>query len=83
MTMDDPDAGPVVYSAELYISCTQSAFTPSRNNDIDSETEMQLRVFGCELIQEAGILLKLYPIKRHRFTFYKWSNVICAILDNS
>lgn len=35
--------------------------TPSRKDGIDLETERRLRVYGCELIQEAGILLKWYP----------------------
>mmetsp|Transcript_38289 Transcript_38289/g.68342 ORF Transcript_38289/g.68342 Transcript_38289/m.68342 type:complete len:409 (-) Transcript_38289:1988-3214(-) len=33
--------------------------TPSRADGIDSETEDTLRMVGCEMIQEAGILLKL------------------------
>lgn len=32
---------------------------PSRVDGVDAETEMKLRLFGCELIQEAGILLQL------------------------
>ena len=34
--------------------------TPSRADGIDAETEDMLRMTGCEMIQEAGILLKLY-----------------------
>lgn len=33
--------------------------TPSRKEGIDELTEFDLRVYGCELIQEAGILLKM------------------------
>ena len=33
--------------------------TPSVRDGLDSETEMNLRVLGCEFIQTAGILLKL------------------------
>ena len=33
--------------------------TPSFSDGLDSETEMDLRILGCELIQTAGILLKL------------------------
>ena len=33
--------------------------TPSMQDGLDSETEMDLRILGCELIQTAGILLKL------------------------
>ncbi|KAK9884355.1 hypothetical protein WA026_005305 [Henosepilachna vigintioctopunctata] len=33
--------------------------TPSQNDGLDVETETDLRIYGCELIQTAGILLKL------------------------
>lgn len=33
--------------------------TPSRQDGLDRQTECELRVLGCELIQTAGILLKL------------------------
>ncbi|GFG36837.1 hypothetical protein Cfor_08658 [Coptotermes formosanus] len=33
--------------------------TPSQNDGLDQETEADLRILGCELIQTAGILLKL------------------------
>lgn len=33
--------------------------TPSSQDGLDKETEMDLRILGCELIQTAGILLKL------------------------
>ena len=33
--------------------------SPSRKDGIDRETEENLRIYGCEIIQEAGILLKL------------------------
>ncbi|PSN46221.1 Cyclin-L1 [Blattella germanica] len=33
--------------------------TPSQNDGLDQETESDLRILGCELIQTAGILLKL------------------------
>ena len=33
--------------------------TPSQNDGLDHETETDLRILGCELIQTAGILLKL------------------------
>eukprot|EP01112_Ceratiomyxa_fruticulosa_P016303 TRINITY_DN4902_c0_g2_i1.p1 TRINITY_DN4902_c0_g2~~TRINITY_DN4902_c0_g2_i1.p1 ORF type:complete len:448 (-),score=96.41 TRINITY_DN4902_c0_g2_i1:12-1355(-) len=33
--------------------------TPSRISGIDEETETLLRIYGCELIQEFGILMKL------------------------
>lgn len=33
--------------------------TPSQNDGLDRQTEIDLRILGCELIQTAGILLKL------------------------
>lgn len=33
--------------------------TPSQLDGLDAETETDLRILGCELIQTAGILLKL------------------------
>ena len=33
--------------------------SPSMSDGLDSETEMDLRILGCELIQTSGILLKL------------------------
>lgn len=33
--------------------------TPSRSDGLDADTEKDLRILGCELIQTAGILLKL------------------------
>ncbi|KXZ56259.1 CYCL1 protein [Gonium pectorale] len=42
----------------FYLTDEQLANTPSRQHDIDEETEATLRIYGCELIQEAGILLK-------------------------
>ncbi|RLV87392.1 hypothetical protein DV515_00015753 [Chloebia gouldiae] len=34
-------------------------FTPSMSSGLDADTETELRVTGCELIQAAGILLRL------------------------
>jgi hypothetical protein len=51
--------------------------TPSELDGLDSETEMELRMLGCELIQTSGILLKLPQVsnlsffarlERYRFT---------------
>ena len=38
--------------------------TPSENDGIEREVEVDLRILGCELIQTSGILLKL-PQVRH------------------
>jgi len=34
--------------------------TPSRKEGMSKDVETRLRVYGCQLIQEAGILMKLY-----------------------
>ena len=50
--------------------------TPSSLDGLDPETEMDLRILGCELIQTAGILLRLPQVAMatgqvlfHRFYF--------------
>ncbi|GAB4814067.1 hypothetical protein N2152v2_001113 [Parachlorella kessleri] len=43
----------------FYLSDEQLATSPSRQDGVDEATENQLRQFGCDLIQEAGILLRL------------------------
>lgn len=39
--------------------------TPSKIDGLDSETETDLRILGCELIQTAGILLKLPQVSNY------------------
>ncbi len=39
--------------------------SPSISDGLDAETEMDLRILGCELIQTAGILLKLPQVRTH------------------
>lgn len=41
------------------VSADQIAETPSRKDGIPSDLEDELRVYECQLIQQAGILLKL------------------------
>jgi hypothetical protein len=38
-------------------------FTPSMSSGLDTDTETGLRVVGCELIQAAGILLRLPQVR--------------------
>lgn len=40
--------------------------TPSQNDGLDRQTEIDLRVLGCELIQTAGILLKLPQVNHNQ-----------------
>jgi predicted component of viral defense system (DUF524 family) len=43
----------------FYLSHEQILDSPSRRDGVDENVETLLRVYGCELIQECGILLKL------------------------
>lgn len=59
--------------------------TPSRIESVDERTETMLRVYGCELIQEAGILLRMHQtacitgqIIFHRF-YYRVSMKRCEV----
>lgn len=51
----------MIYTAidTFYLSDDQLQNSPSRKDSIDEETEITLRIYGCDLIQEGGILLKL------------------------
>ncbi|CAM6126737.1 unnamed protein product [Calypogeia fissa] len=51
----------MIYTAldTFYLKDEQISNSPSRKDGVDEETETILRHYGCELIQEAGILLKL------------------------
>ena len=60
----------------VYITEEQSRNPPSRGDNIDEETEITLRTYGCELIQQAGILLKLYR-------FYPGFRIFPHYFDNS
>jgi hypothetical protein len=65
--------GKVVISLEnCLLPEDRLASTPSNLDGLDPETEMDLRILGCELIQTAGILLKLpqVVVKSFCFKFY-------------
>jgi hypothetical protein len=51
----------MIYTAldTFYVTEEQLANSPSRKDGIDEKTESTLRRFGCDLVQESGILLKL------------------------
>lgn len=51
----------MIYTAidTFYLTDDQLTNSPSRKDGIDEETEITLRIYGCDLIQESGILLKL------------------------
>ncbi|KAL7582570.1 hypothetical protein Lser_V15G44424 [Lactuca serriola] len=51
----------MIYTAidTFYLTDEQLENTPSRKDGIDEATETTLRIYGCDLIQESGILLKV------------------------
>ncbi|GAA0148675.1 hypothetical protein Leryth_011436 [Lithospermum erythrorhizon] len=51
----------MIYTAidTFYLTEEQLDNSPSRKDGIDKDTENTLRIYGCELIQESGILLRL------------------------
>lgn len=53
----------MIYTAidTFYLTDEQLKDSPSRKDGIDEATETTLRIYGCDLIQESGILLRLYP----------------------
>uniref|UniRef100_A0A6B2L7I7 Cyclin-like domain-containing protein n=1 Tax=Arcella intermedia TaxID=1963864 RepID=A0A6B2L7I7_9EUKA len=62
----------------VYFTDEQVLNTPSREDQISFYVERRLRIYGCELIQDAGILLKLPQVTMataqvlfHRFYFKK------------
>lgn len=42
--------------------------TPSKVDGLDGEIETDLRILGCELIQTAGILLKLPQVSQNNLS---------------
>ncbi|GJN05228.1 hypothetical protein PR202_ga22839 [Eleusine coracana subsp. coracana] len=68
----------MIYTAidTFYLTDEQLRDSPSRKDGIDEATETALRVYGCDLIQESGILLRLYPFSivllapHHLFLLY-------------
>ncbi|CAA6654199.1 unnamed protein product [Spirodela intermedia] len=51
----------MIYTAidTFYLTDEQLKDSPSRKDGIDEATETTLRIYGCDLIQESGILLRL------------------------
>ncbi|KAL2492927.1 Cyclin-L1-1 [Abeliophyllum distichum] len=51
----------MIYTAidTFYLTDEQLQNSPSRRDGIDEAIEITLRIYGCDLIQESGILLKL------------------------
>ncbi|XP_020590427.1 cyclin-L1-1-like [Phalaenopsis equestris] len=51
----------MIYTAidNFYLTDEDLKNSPSRKDDIQEDTEIMLRIYGCDLIQESGILLRL------------------------
>ncbi len=43
----------------FYLTAEQLEDSPSRRDGVSADEEMQARVYGCELIQASGMLLRL------------------------
>ena len=54
--------------------------TPSMQDGLDIETEKDLRILGCELIQISGILLRLPQVRRRKTELSKFLShfISCA-----
>jgi len=61
----------------LYFTEAQLEKTPSRKDGVDEAQEDELRLYGCDLIQNAGILLKLYSIIWPLFYDAIWGLPLC------
>ena len=71
-----------VFSSTFHLAEDELENTPSRKNGVDEETETRLRIYGCELIQEAGILLKLYVWpSTFSFLWHALAESVLAILS--
>lgn len=56
--------------------------TPSQQDGLDKETETDLRILGCELIQISGILLKLPQVRINWFLLNSQSNFIFPLRNH-
>lgn len=71
----------MIYTAidTFYLTDEQLKNSPSRKDGIDEETETTLRIYGCDLIQESGILLRLYPLSIHFYSFPKKNQLLLQL----
>lgn len=81
--------GDKVYS-EVYLTIDNSLIpeerlspTPSMLDGLDLNTESDLRILGCELIQSAGILLRLPQVIPLSQSFIKSTCVVLSITNNN
>lgn len=56
------------------------SLTPSQSDGLDAETETDLRIYGCELIQTAGILLKLPQVSEAALPLNRNSSLMLLLL---
>lgn len=82
--------GDKVY-AEVFLTIDNSLIpderlspTPSMLDGLDLNTETDLRILGCELIQSAGILLRLpqvcFPLWKHLYSILSLILLLRAVL---
>lgn len=82
--MDGDSQGPV----NVLLPDEITDISPSRRENISADIEIRHRIFGCELIQHAGILLNFPQVVMvtgqnilHRF-YYRYSNLIFSFGSN-
>ena len=71
----------MIYTAidTFYLADEQLENSPSKKDNIDEATETTLRIYGCDLIQESGILLRLYHFLPFSFT-WDYNFCICFLV---
>ncbi|GJN31854.1 hypothetical protein PR202_gb20305 [Eleusine coracana subsp. coracana] len=72
----------MIYTAidTFYLTDEQLRDSPSRKDGIDEATETALRVYGCDLIQESGILLRLVQFGNGVPAFLKVFDEACKLV---
>lgn len=50
------------FSKNVYITKEEAEYTPSIEDGYEKEEEILERMYGCELICDAGILLRLFVL---------------------
>ncbi len=55
----------IITLENVHVPTEKISTTPSLHDGLDLDTETDLRILGCELIQTAGILLKLPQVDLH------------------
>ena len=67
----------------FYLTDEQLHNSPSRKDGIDEATETTLRIYGCDLIQESGILLRLYPFDNRYLSIVVYSIFVIILTSKN